>query len=91
MLTLKILSPGGEAANVVCDSITLTVKDNSQGKGGGSYGIRTGHAPALIATDKGVITAKKDGQIIFSDRFDEGMATVDSNTVTVITLSGSKS
>ena len=86
MLTLKILSPGGERANVVCDSITLTVKDNSQGKGGGSYGIRTGHAPSLIATDKGTITAKKDGETVFSGFFGEGMATVDNNVVTVITL-----
>ena len=86
MLTLKILSPVGEKADVSCDSIILTVRDNSQGKGGGSYGIRTGHAPALIATDKGRITAKKDGNTVFSEIFDEGMATVDKNTVTVITM-----
>ncbi len=90
MLTLKILSPGGAATDVVCDSITLTVRDNSQSKGGGSYGIRTGHAPALIATDKGNITAKKDGQTVLSDFFDEGMATIDNNVVTVITLSRKK-
>ena len=87
MLTLKILSPGGEAANVTCDSIILTVRDNSEGKSGGSYGIRTGHAPALIATDKGQITAKNQGRTVFSDYFDEGMATVDNNIVTVITMS----
>lgn len=87
MLTLKILSPGGETASLACDSIILTVRDNLQGKGGGSYGIRTGHAPALIATDKGAITAKLQGKTVFTDLFDQGMATVENNVVTVITMS----
>lgn len=86
MLTLKILSPDGVKAQVSCDSITLTVRDNSQGKGGGSYGIRKGHAPSLIATDKGAVVAKKDRITVFSKYFNEGMATIDNDTVTVLAL-----
>ena len=86
MLTLLILSPGGIKADVSCDSVVLTVRDSSEnGKGGGSYGIRKGHAEAIIATANGNITAKKDGNVIFSDTLSEGTATVSKDKITVIT------
>lgn len=86
MLTLLILSPDGVKAELNCDSVILTVSDSSEnGKGGGSYGIRKGHAEAVIATAKGTVTAKKDGNVIFSDTLSEGTATVSKDRITVIT------
>lgn len=86
MLTLKIITPHGKKAEISCDSIILTVEANENGKGGGSYGIRKGHAEALIATAKGIITAKKDGETVFSETFSEGTASVSEDVVTVITF-----
>ena len=85
MLTLKILSPDGVKGDVSCDSITLTVRDNEKGKGGGSYGIRTGHASSVIATDSGFISARLRGETVFSESFPGGTAFVADNTVTVLT------
>lgn len=85
MLTLKILSPDGVKAEVFCDSITLTVRDNEKGKGGGSYGIRKGHASSVIATDNGEIHAKNGSDTVFSGSFPEGTAFIDNDTVTVLT------
>ncbi len=82
-LTLKVLSPAAETATLACDSVNLTVCDNSQGKGGGSYGIHKGHTSALIALGKGAIFAKKDGKEVYRAEVSGGFATVDSNTVTV--------
>ncbi len=85
-MILKILSPDGVRAEISCDSVVLTVRDSSEnGKGGGSYGIRKGHAEAIIATAKGNITAKKDGNVIFSDTLSDGTATVSKDNITVIT------
>ncbi len=85
MLTLKVITPTGATDNVSCDSIILTIADSSQSKGGGLYGIRTGHADAIFATDKGKITAKKDGKTVFEEEYGAGFADCRENTVTVIT------
>ncbi len=85
MLTLKVITPTGATENISCDSILLTVKDSDNGKGGGLYGIRTGHADSLFATDTGKITAKADGKTVFEEEYKEGFADCRNNTVTVIT------
>ena len=48
-LTLKVVTPNGEREAVTCDSVHLSVQDNGQGKGGGRYGIRSGHVQALLS------------------------------------------
>lgn len=82
-LTLKIITPKGLIPDILCDSIILTVCDNEKGKGGGSYGIKKGHANAIIATDSGRILAKAGDNVLFSEIFGEGFAVIDNNTVTV--------
>ncbi len=84
-LTLRITTPDKGTCEIFCDSITLTLKDAKNGKGGGSYGIHKGHAPSVFATQKGDIRAFSDGNIIFSECFDEGFATLKNNILTVIT------
>lgn len=85
MLTLKIVSAIGSVSSFECDSVHLTVSDNDMGQGGGSMGIREGHIKSLISLDRGSITAYTDGKEILSAVSDGGFATVEDNTVTVVT------
>ncbi len=90
-LTLKIVTPKGTQAPVSCDSIHLTVRDNSGGKGGGSYGIRPGHAKALLSLEKGEIEALNAGKVVLKGQCGHGFATVNQNLVTVAVESFSRS
>ncbi len=85
MLTLKVITPTGATDNISCDSIILMIADSRESDGGGLYGIRTGHADSLFATDKGKIIAKKDGKTVFEEEYGAGFADCKNNTVTVIT------
>lgn len=85
MLTLKIISKDGSSSPVECDSIHLTVCDNTMGKGGGSMGIRQGHIKSLICLDKGPVTAYVGGKEVFSTVTDGGFATVENDAITVVT------
>ncbi len=83
-MELKIFSPDGQTPSVICDSIILTVSDDEKGKGGGLYGIKKGHAKAVIATDKGVVKAYNEGKIVFEEFFSsDGFATVEKDEVRI--------
>lgn len=82
-LTLTIVTPEKTFPDVRCDSILLTVKDNEKRQGGGSYGIKKGHAKALIATAPGYVSAKAGGEKIFFLHLGEGFAVVDKNHITI--------
>ena len=84
-LILKIVTPNGVHDPIQCDSVRLTICDDLNGKGGGSYGIRAGHAKTLLSLDKGVIKAFRSGQNVLIGESDMGFATVEQNTVTVVT------
>ena len=84
-LILNIVTPNGARDPVQCDSIRLMICDDLNGKGGGSYGIRAGHAKSLLSVDKGVITAFLSGQNVLTGKSGAGFATVEQNTVTVVT------
>lgn len=83
-MTLKVITPAGTLAPARCDSVHLTVCDDAQGKGGGSYGVRAGHTKALFALDAGPIKAFLDGAPVFSGQAGVGFATVDGGTVTAV-------
>lgn len=83
-LTLNIVSPKGVFGPVYCDSVQLTVCDDLKGKGGGSYGIRSGHIESLLTLDKGIIKAFLEGKNILTAKCDCGFATVKNNTVTAV-------
>ena len=85
MLTLKIISKDGSLAPVECDSVHLTVSDDNNGGGGGSMGIRPGHIKSLISLDRCPVTAYLEGKEMFSRIADSGFATVENDTVTVVT------
>lgn len=83
-LTLKIVSPQGEQANLSCDSVRLMVKDNAVEKDGGWVGIRQGHVDALMAVEKGPVLALRNGQEVGRFETGGGFASVKDNVVTVI-------
>ena len=85
MLLLKVISVKGSAPAVECDSVHLNVREDSEGRMGGSMGIRQGHIKSLIALDKGAVVAYLDGKEVFSCVVSGGFATVDNDTVRVVT------
>ncbi|MBQ0083590.1 MAG: hypothetical protein KBS52_02340 [Clostridiales bacterium] len=85
LFNLIIITPTFPAVKLECDSVHLSVKDGSSGKGGGSYGIRKGHAKAILALEKGKISAYQDGNLLKSFDCEEGFARVEKDSVTVVT------
>lgn len=85
-LTLKIVTPRGAREPVVCQSVHLTVCGDERDRGGGSYGIRPGHARAVFSlAEDGAITALRESRCVFSGRCGGGFAAVDGDTLTVVT------
>lgn len=83
-LTLKIVTPEGTDRTMECDSITLWMAADSQGKGEGSIGIRQGHIESVIALGNGPVKANLGDKTVFSSRTSGGFATVLHNVVTVV-------
>ncbi len=83
-LTLKIITPRGTLTELECDSVRLTVMDGEARKGGGSYGIRPGHLRSVYLLDSGDVVAFSGGSELERHTLNGGFATVDSDTVTVI-------
>ncbi len=83
-ITLRIMSPSIAHPDILCDSVRLTVADNEKGRGGGSCGIKKGHAPALIALSEGKVSAYRGNEEIFSRQTKGGFASVENNIVTLI-------
>ncbi len=86
-LTLKIVTPGGTAAEYLCTSLRLPVKDGANDHGG-FYGIHAGHLPALFA-----LSEKERVIAIPEDNPDKplhiavcgGIAAIAQNVVTILT------
>ena len=78
-LILNIVTPKGRLDPIACDSIHLTVCDDLSGKGGGSYGIRAGHANALLSLDKGPVKAFLAGRNVLSGVCGLGFASVEND------------
>lgn len=81
---LKIVTPKVSYGPYECDSIHLTVCDNESMQGGGSYGIRKGHAKALMVLECGNIRVFRDGQLLIEGKSGCGFATVENNQVTAV-------
>ena len=84
-MTLRLLTPAGTSAEVPCDSVQLTLRDDAKGRGGGWIGILRDHAPAVMALGNGGIQASLDGECVFRASADGGFASVGDNVITVIT------
>ncbi len=83
-LSLKVITPEKQYIYENCDSVNFCVSDNCKGNGGGSYGIRKGHAKAIFSLDEGKLSALKNGTVIVQSNASSGFARVENNVVTVI-------
>ncbi len=84
-IRLSIVTPNGEAASAVCDSVRLNAQDDAHGRNGGGLGIRRGHAPAMIALSEGTVTALLEGSVVRKVKICGGFAAVGNDKVTVLT------
>ena len=87
MITLTIVTPEGSNTVIQCDSVRLTIADGIRKKNaGGSFGIRKGHADALLAIAEGPVKALVNGETVFECTTGPGFASVSGkNTVSVLT------
>ncbi len=83
-LSLKVITPEKEYIYENCESVSFCVNDNQKGNGGGSYGIRKGHAKTIFSLDKGKLYASKNGEVEVNAIVSSGFAKVENNVVTVI-------
>ncbi len=83
-LTFALFSPHCEFPSVECDSVKLSIADSLSGRFSGTYGIRKGHARAVLALAPGKISVFLEGREIFSAESQGGFATVENNAVRVI-------
>lgn len=83
-LVFNIVTPKGTYGPYQCDSIRLTLCDAAHGQGGGSCGIRKGHAKSLMTLDEGPIKGFFDGQVVVTGKTGCGFATVNENVVTAV-------
>lgn len=83
-LLLTVICPDGVPERITCDSLHITVKDGEKGTGGGMYGIRPGHAPAIFALAKGKAEALLDGKTVWKRELGEGFAQVGKNGVSLV-------
>lgn len=85
-MKLQIITPNGAAEAVECDSVRLIMANDAEGKGGGSIGIRKGHADAVIALEpQGKAEAFLEGNLVFSRTLSGGFALVKSDAVSILT------
>ena len=84
-LEFMVLTPHGEAVDVHCDSVHLTLCDDENGHGGGQVGFHRGHLPAILALDDGPADALLHGETVFRTVLHGGFASVRNNVIRVIT------
>ena len=83
IMTLTIITPNTAPVSVECDSVHLTAEDNAEGSDGGLYGIRPGHAPAIIALAEGKLEAFLSGEKVMSTICMQGFARVSDNKIII--------
>lgn len=84
-LEFIVLTPYGEAVDVHCDSVHLTVCDDETGHGGGQVGFHRGHLPAVLALGDGPADALLHGEAVFHTVVHGGFASVRNDVIRVIT------
>ncbi len=84
-LLLRLVTPDQEPIELECDSVHVTLRDDSHGHGGGSYGIRHGHAKTILAMGAGPLTALLEGKTLLRCTCSEGFARIENSTVIVVT------
>ncbi|MBE6726174.1 MAG: hypothetical protein E7576_13450 [Ruminococcaceae bacterium] len=85
-VVLRVCSANRDELRIECESVRFSIPDGADGKkSGGLYGIRRGHADALMAVAPGKVTALSGGKTIFSCSVGEGLAVITGDGVTILT------
>ena len=84
-LEFIVLTPHGEAVDVHCDSVHLTICDDETGHGGGQIGFHRGHLPSVLALGDGAADALLHGETVFHTVLHGGFASVRNDVIRVIT------
>ena len=84
-LLFKLITPDGLQKETDCESVTINISEDENGKNSGSYGIRKGHANAIFSLDDGEITVKNKDEIIYTVVVKGGFALMQDNVLTVMT------
>lgn len=85
-LELIVLTPHGEAVDVHCDSVHLTVCDDETGHGGGRSAFTAAIFPGrLLALGDGPADALLHGEAVFHTVVHGGFASVRNDVIRVIT------
>lgn len=83
-MILEIITPNGRLERMECDSVHLTLSDTRDGRGGGAFGIRRGHADCVLLLSDGATVAMSDGEEVLSVHTGDGFAVIESNVVSVV-------
>lgn len=83
-LMFHIVTPKKSYGPYLCDSVRLTICDDANDQGGGSCGIRKGHAKSLMTLDAGSVMGLHAGETVVEGQCGLGFATVDGNSVTAV-------
>ena len=83
-LTLKVVLPDGLLCHTQCDSVNVCIVDDKNGKGAGSYGIRRGHAKAVLCLSSGKVEAFDGEKSVFSKQTSGGFADIENDVVSVV-------
>lgn len=84
LIGFEIITPEGKTVSAECDSIHIPVCDGIKTPGG-QYGIRKGHAAAVISLGDGRVTAYLNGKKVLQFSVSGGFAKVDRDRVAVVT------
>lgn len=84
-LLLRILTPEGVLAEVRCEAVQLMLSDDSAGRGGGGIGIRRGHTEAVLALQRGTVSARTGGEEVYRACLRGGFAAVHHDVITILT------
>ena len=83
-MVLNIVTPKSSYGPFTCDSIHLCIADDTNEKGGGSYGIRYGHIESLMLLKEGNLYAFLNKDILITGKCGKGFANIEDNTVNVV-------
>ncbi len=84
-LRVTVVTPDDGETVFTCETVRFPILDGKSGTGGGLYGVRFGHAPAVFALASGTVTGFTAGDLVFGATCAAGFVRVSADGVTVVT------
>lgn len=83
-LQVRIISPSGVLAEAQGKSLHLPLAETKDHRCGGDYNIHPGHVAAVLVLSDGAFRLLDGERIVLSGRLGDGIATVEHDSVTVL-------